>query len=309
MALPFILWGAAALLAGTGVVKGIGAKNDFDEAKAIGESARTRYENAEYDLQSFRKRTNLEFEALGQVKVSIFNHQIKHLVDVIRKSKKASSILRGFKSGIDSLELKDMERLVLSSLEIEKGLGTGAVTGALAAWGAYGSVGMLASASTGTAISTLSGIAASNATLAWLGGGALSVGGFGMAGGALALGGIVLGPALAVCSFVLASKAEEALTQAHKYRAEVDIAIAEINKMKIVLLALQANAREVSAVLSQMAKRFDTIKVNDDSNRQAFDQMVIIGKGIKSVLDTPIMEQDGGASKNIKAKISGYLEI
>jgi hypothetical protein len=130
-----------------------------------------------------------------------------------------------------------------------------------------------------------------------------------MAGGALALGGIVLGPALAVGGFMLASKAEEALTQAHKYRAEVDIAIAEMDKMKIVLTALQANAREVGAVLSQIAKRFDAIKVNDDSNSQAFNQMMIVGKGLKSVLDTAIMEQDGSASKNIKAKISGYLEI
>ena len=38
-------------------------------------------------------------------------------------------------------------------------------------------------ASTGTAISTLSGAAATNAALAWLGGGALAAGGGGMAAG------------------------------------------------------------------------------------------------------------------------------
>jgi hypothetical protein len=52
----------------------------------------------------------------------------------------------------------------------------------MAGFAAFGSVGMLATASTGTAIGTLSGAAATNATLAWLGGGALSAGGFGMAG-------------------------------------------------------------------------------------------------------------------------------
>jgi hypothetical protein len=309
MALPFILWGAAALLAGTGVVKGFGAMSDFDDAKNIGESARERYEDAESSLQSYRDKTNSEFEELGKVKVSIFKNQINHLINVIKKSKNASSKLKDFDVSISPDELKEMERLVLTSLEIEKGLGTGAVTGALAAWGAYGSVGLLASASTGTAIAGLSGVAATNATLAWLGGGALSAGGFGMAGGTLALGGIVLGPALAVGGFMLASKAEEALTQAHKYRAEVDIAIAEMDKMKIVLTALQANAREVGNALNQMAYRFDVIMVNDDSNSEAFNQMMIIGKGLKSLLDVAIMEQDGGASKNIKAKISGYLEI
>ncbi|GAA7811656.1 hypothetical protein HpMS14_10990 [Helicobacter pylori] len=53
----------------------------------------------------------------------------------------------------------------------------------LAAYGAYTGVGMLASTAGGVAIAEISGVAATNATLAWLGGGVLSVGGFGMVGG------------------------------------------------------------------------------------------------------------------------------
>ncbi|GAA7544524.1 hypothetical protein JP0017_10050 [Helicobacter pylori] len=41
----------------------------------------------------------------------------------------------------------------------------------LAAYGAYTGVGMLASTAGGVAIAELSGVAATNATLAWLGGG------------------------------------------------------------------------------------------------------------------------------------------
>ena len=49
-------------------------------------------------------------------------------------------------------------------------------------------------ASTGTAISTLSGAAAMNAALAWCGGGAAAAGGFGVTGGLVALsaGGLVV---------------------------------------------------------------------------------------------------------------------
>ena len=47
---------------------------------------------------------------------------------------------------------------------------------------------VLGTASTGTAISALSGVAATNAALAWLGGGAIAAGGSGIAGGALFLG-------------------------------------------------------------------------------------------------------------------------
>ncbi|CAG0924267.1 unnamed protein product, partial [Notodromas monacha] len=98
-------------------------------------------------------------------------------------------------------ELKEMESMVLNSLKLEAGLLAGTTGGALAGFGAYSSVGLLASASTGTAISGLSGVAATNATLAWLGGGSLASGGFGMAGGMIALGGIVAGPALAIGGF------------------------------------------------------------------------------------------------------------
>ncbi len=66
--------------------------------------------------------------------------------------------------------------------------GVGAAVGVLATYGAYTGVGMLASTASGVAIAELSGVAATNVTLAWLGGGALSVGGFSMVGGMVVLG-------------------------------------------------------------------------------------------------------------------------
>lgn len=47
---------------------------------------------------------------------------------------------------------------------------------------------------TGTAISALSGAAATSATLAWLGGGSLAAGGMGMAGGTVVLASVVAIP-------------------------------------------------------------------------------------------------------------------
>lgn len=93
----------------------------------------------------------------------------------------------------------------------------GAIAGStLLAAGTYGAVmhGGFALASTGTAIGTLHGAAATNATLAWLGGGSLATGGFGMAGGMAVLGGIVVGPALALGGALLDSKAEDKLYEA-----------------------------------------------------------------------------------------------
>lgn len=59
---------------------------------------------------------------------------------------------------------------------------------------------MFGTASTGAAISGLSGVAATNATLALLGGGTLAAGGAGMAGGILLLTGVVAAPAAALAA-------------------------------------------------------------------------------------------------------------
>ena len=76
----------------------------------------------------------------------------------------------------------------------------GAAVGGAAAYGAFTAVAMFGAASTGAAISTLSGVAATNATLAVLGGGTLAAGGAGMAGGALLLTGMVAAPAAALAA-------------------------------------------------------------------------------------------------------------
>ncbi len=95
----------------------------------------------------------------------------------------------------------------------------------LAAYGAYTGVGMLASTGGGVAIAELSGVAATNATLAWLGGGVLSVGGFGMVGGMVVLGGLVAGPALAIFGAVSADEMEEKLEKAKAYYSQVEAAV------------------------------------------------------------------------------------
>ena len=313
MPLPLILGAIAIAAGGYGIKKGLDAKEDFDKAESIGRSAKRRHENAIESLEAERNTTNERFKALGTLKVDIFSNQIKYLVDEIKKKKNAKSSLKEFEQTIAELNVPDMEKMVTSSLAIEKGLASGAVSGALMGLGAYGSVGMLASASTGTAIASLSGAAATNATLAWLGGGALSAGGLGIAGGTAVLGGLVAGPAIAITGFVMASQAEEALSKAWRYESEVDEAIAKIKSMEIVLKGLQANAREMDLVLKKLAAAFDRCKPGVASNDEgAFQRMLAVGRTLKTVLDTPILEKDGSAVQNLEKKLkivtSGVLE-
>lgn len=308
MPLPIILWGAAAGLAATGLVKGAGAVSMLNEAKEIGERAERRHRRKKRELEEAREETNARFEALGQLKKDIFLNQIQHVITTLRKLKDAGSKLQGFESTFTIEEVKRLEKMVALSLELDSGMVSGAVGGALAGMGAYGSVGLLATASTGTAIGSLSGAAATNATLAWLGGGSLATGGFGMAGGMLALGGIVAGPALAIGGFMLASKAEEAMTQAREYRAEVDEAVEKMELIEEGLKGLQANADEMSHALTEMAQRFEAVKISDVNNTKGLEKMLAVGKGLKNLLDVNLINADGSPVVGIRQKCSGLLE-
>lgn len=115
------------------------------------------------------------------------------------------------------LKMKELETL---SFSMASGAFKGSAAGAVTAFGAYGGAMTFGAASTGTAIASLSGAAATNATLAFLGGGSLAAGGLGVAGGTMVLGGLVAGPALAVLGFTLSAKASANLDNARSNLAK-----------------------------------------------------------------------------------------
>ncbi|GAA7783213.1 hypothetical protein HpMS113_04940 [Helicobacter pylori] len=130
-----------------------------------------------------------------------------------------------------------------------------AIGGVLAAYGAYTGVGMLASTAGGVAIAELSGVAATNATLAWLGGGVLSVGGFGMVGGMAVFGGLVAGPALAILGAMSADEMEEKLEKAKAYHSQVEKAV---KKADAIIDQFQAIEKMAKLFTRQIAK-FDAL--------------------------------------------------
>ncbi len=305
--IPVVIGLVSLVAGGYGVKKGLDAKEDLDRAKSIGKDAERRHKDCITSLDEERRITNSAFEDLGSLKVKIFTQQIKRLVDEIKKRKNSGSKLEDYEESIEELNLPNLKKMVLNSLEIETGLLSGTASGVLAGLGAYGSVGLLASASTGTAIASLSGAAATNATLAWLGGGALSAGGLGMAGGMYVLGGIVAGPAIAITGFMMATKAEEALTKSWAYKSEVDKKIAEIGGMRAILQGLQANAKEMTRTLEKLVPFFDDALNNLSGDDASFRRLLAVGKGLKSVLETPIMEKDGGVTQNLKSDLRAKI--
>lgn len=213
MPLPLIpAVGAVIALGGTaiGAKKGYDAYSDSKDAKSTNQTAQDIFDNSQALLDKNREFTNNNIEKFGKFRIKVFKDYLLYYIKIFDKIK---NIELEYNTLIDKkfdISLEEFEALKTEVLTMKSLLGGGVASlgaGALAGFGAYGSIGLLATASTGTAISSLGGVAATNATLAWLGGGSLATGGLGMAGGTLVLGGLVAGSDLAVAGWAMASSA------------------------------------------------------------------------------------------------------
>lgn len=110
-------------------------------------------------------------------------------------------------------------RFLKKTLALRSAAGA-AAAGTAAYTGALGLMTLLGSASTGTALSSLTGAAYWNATLAAFGGGSLATGGLGIAGGTVVLGGLVALPALAGGYLLAEHYTEKAYKEALKLKRD-----------------------------------------------------------------------------------------
>lgn len=258
MPLPFLLWGAAAVVGAVGVGAGLSGKSDLEYAQSIAENIKTEYDELEADYKLKIDELNSVLEELGKVRL-IANEKIQKISASMSKIGNVSK--KEYNNFIQSINYtkEEIEQMNLSSMKSSEILQTGVKSlssSTLAGFGAMGLIGNLGFASTGAAISGLSGAAATNATLAWLGGGSLAAGGFGIAGGSVALGGIFLAPVALIGGFSLASKGKKAITEAEKYEAKVKIAIEHLNsRIDFLKLAkkIANNYIEVISVLDSKA--------------------------------------------------------
>ena len=241
MPLPLIvpvLIGAAGLF---GVGKGIKAAVDNSEADELNTRARNDVSQWNRQLDHSREATNKSLETVGREKARALLETLPDFLDTFGKLKNVEPIdgsIDGLTLGsFGQAQVADMRRSCSLMEASAIGLGTGATGGALAAFGAYSSTMMLASAGTGTAISALSGAAATNATLAWLGGGTLASGGLGIAGGTMVLGALAAGPALLVFGTFLGMKASANLSNA---RSNIELAKTHVEEIRNVLVRLEA---------------------------------------------------------------------
>ncbi len=334
--IPIVL-GAASLAAGAlGVKKGVDAKKLYERAKEIGEGAERRHRRAIRELEQKRERVFEALRNLGEKKREVFERTARVVVDTVTQAR-ASAQLADFELGAlpaEELAAFEHDLAELSSIDVAADSAKGAALAALGAGGIYSAVGALGTASTGTAIASLSGAAATKATLAWLGGGALTAGGLGVAGGSYVLGGVIAGPALAIAGFALASKAEEAVTEAEEYAAEVKEKIAALKPIHVMLDGIAENAAEMEMVLDRLSAAFEIAqqgyeqaakstllsklerKLNASAREEyaaaldgALQRMIVVFKAIKEIVQQPLLDEEQMPLVGLKEKLAHTLEV
>ena len=326
MALPLLFIGAAVATGAVGGTKTIKAVSDNSKAGQINEIANQSIENARDELDRQRKEVGAALESLGKEKLAILEGNVTDFVTTFEKIKNIdfqSSIgLEELKNlHIDQNTFRELKELGSFALGVAGGAAAGVAGGALTAVGAYGAAMTFASASTGTAISALSGAAATNATLAFFGGGSLASGGLGMVGGMYVLGGLVAGPALMVMGMITEAKSKEKLEKALSNKAQADEIVESLNAASVQCSAIRRRtymfynllAHLDSLFLPQVWKMQDIVETEGVDYRaytleskKAIAAAASTACTIKAVLDTPILTPEGElteASENVTKEI------
>ena len=169
MPIPFILGGIAIAAGAFGAKKGYDAYCDNEDAKSYTQRAKRIFENSQEELNDKRKATNENLNDFGEYKKSIFENEINKFIYLFRQIKNfkvTDNTLDEYEFQNNEISFEAFKKEVFNVTNLLGSMSGSAVAGAAAGFGAFGATGLLATASTGTAISTLSGAAATNATLA-----------------------------------------------------------------------------------------------------------------------------------------------
>lgn len=317
MPIPLLV-GAAILLGGEGLRRGARSVKRNNVAKAVNQLAQRICDDAKEEVHRTRRISYSALESLGRLKLVILDKSFNRFVEVFSRISKynfdnnTAGLNELGKFKLDPRSLQEMRELGGVAASLFSGVAGGGTAGALAAFGAFNATMALGSASTGAAIASLSGVAATNATLAFLGGGTLAAGGFGVAGGMIVLGGVVAGPALAVLGFMLDANAGKNLENAYSNLAEAR-KIAEECKLAITMCkGIEERAVMFTKLLQVLDGKFfqplieqmeNIVRLKgtdvgsyatDDINKIAMAEAVALT--IKKGLDTPILTNDGRPS-------------
>lgn len=317
---------------GLKVVSGVQAYQDRKEAKDIEGKAQLLLQNLKSEDKKVRQRSKKILSEFGQCRLdslkSVVGVFLKYL-KVLEKNFKVKEYEILTQANITKVKYKEMASVEMNAREATATLvaGGSAASAALAGVPSLvtGAVSALATASTGTAISTLSGAAATNATLAWLGGGSLAAGGGGIAAGSAVLTGITgatMGVfALAAAGIVSSAVYSKKLTAANEYYEKLKIEEAKLKAGWRVVESINQRALELQSLTTEITNRavkqldylepliydFDN---NDAYYLETFQKSALLAKAVGDLSQVPLLDENGEVNKEselIQLKMKSIL--
>lgn len=320
---PIAIGAAIAALAGYGGKKAYDGISAMRRAKEIGATAEQRHKDHVSELEGARDRLAERLRQTHEFRLETARGTLGRMVELLQTLERRAKIRTPQEFARAGVQPEQVRTFVAQYLEAGgtiKGTITAAGAGAGASAAATGLIGTFATASTGAAISGLSGAAAQSAILAWLGGGSLAVGGGGMALGSVVLGGIAVAPALAIGGFVLAAQGEKAVTNAEAYRSEVDQAVERIRALVAFHRKAEARVNELEDIIRKLDKRasaaiqdvFDIVDTFDEDNDSDIDRLrtaMILCRAVSDLLQTRVLDDDGQLDQASERVIAQYRNM
>lgn len=282
MPLPLIIGIAAGIAAIGGVGSGIQGGMKMKKANDTMKEADKRHQENIAKFERKNKSTTYTMDALGKTELSILStfQTFSDLIESIKNRPEFKDISVG-DVHLPKYSAEEIDKASVGAAVLIGGL-SGAAAGTAGGFAAAGAttaaVMAIGTASTGTAIASLSGIAATNATLAALGGGAIAAGGGGMALGSAILGGATLGVGLLVGGIIfnitgsgLNGKADKAWEQMMEAESTINKICAYLENLKYCAAGYLDSISKVNNVYNNhLSKLIDIVRAQGKSDWNEF---------------------------------------
>lgn len=225
MPIPIIVVAASVAAGVAGVGAGAAGGLDIKKARDKEEAAKKLHEENKERFNQASISANEEMDELGKLELEVLG-SFEVFSDVVAKIQNAPEFatLDNTDVGLPEFNTEEVKSVAVVAKATLGGL-AGAAAGTAGGFAAAGAtttiVAALGTASTGTAISSLSGIAAYNATMATLGGGAIAAGGGGVAAGTAVLGGAAAGVGIFVGGIIINFVGRDLAKNAEELEAQV----------------------------------------------------------------------------------------
>jgi len=313
------------------VVTGYEAYDSRKKAKEAKELADRMVANIEEENRRRREESNRVLSDFGKTKLELLKTCLSPFLGYLKvmgNNYKDKEYEFGGKINLDKLDIDTLESIEMNASTAGKiamaSTGVAAALCGIVPYTTTSAVMAFGAASTGTAISSLSGAAATNATLAWLGGGSLAAGGGGMAAGTAVLGTITATTtgvfALAAAGIVASAYYSKKYTEATAYLEEVRTARAKAKLGWTAMEAINQRAIELESVMKRLGERINDkllylepliydFQTEDEYYLNTFRETSLLVKSLSEIAQVPLIDKKGMLSNESSVTLANTQKI